>query len=70
LSVSGANNFFPEFWPREKEKNNLNNRNKKTPFDQKLAHFKFSWAQKTGECVSFWAQKLTLWARATILKDK
>jgi hypothetical protein len=45
---------FPDFRPREKEKNKLNmlkiiyeiNRNKKNPFVQKLAHFKVFWIQK------------------------
>ena len=52
------------------------NRNKNNPYEQKLAHFKVSWAQKLTkcvsfwaqtltECVSFWAQKLTVWARDT-----
>ena len=44
------------------------NKNKKSPFEQNLAHFKVFWAQKLTECVSFWAQKLTLWARDTISK--
>ena len=47
--------FSPtEFWPIETEKNNLNivwimyefNRNKKNPFELKLAHFNISWIQK------------------------
>ena len=45
--------FFQEFWPIEKEKNNLNMlwimyefiRNKKNPFEQKLAQFTIFWAQ-------------------------
>ena len=49
-----AQQFFPEFWPKEKEKNNLNmlgimyktNINKKNPFKQKLAHLKVFWIQK------------------------
>jgi hypothetical protein len=52
------------------------NRNKKSPFEQKLAHFLIIgaqkvtwatfWAQKLTEYVSFWAQKLILWVRDTI----
>jgi hypothetical protein len=49
------------------------NRNKKNQFENILAHFKIFWiqkltlrvsfqAQKLRECVSLWAQKLTLWA--------
>jgi hypothetical protein len=48
-TVSGPYSFFsPEFWPIEKEKKHLNKRrykfkrNKKNPFEQKLAHFKIS----------------------------
>jgi hypothetical protein len=60
------NVVFSEFWAIEKEKNNLNmlwimcefNRNKKNPFQQKLAHFEVFWSQKLTACVSFWAQKL------------
>ena len=45
---------FPEFWPIEKEKNNLNklwilyefNRNKKTPFEHELTHLKTFLVQK------------------------
>jgi hypothetical protein len=50
--------------PNRKRENNLNklwimyefNRNKKNAFEQKLTHFQ-----------SFWPQKLTLWARETII---
>ena len=46
-------------------------RNYENPFEQKLAHFEFLCilkliSQKLTYCVSFWAQKLTLWARDTI----
>ena len=47
------------------------NRNKKNPFEQKLANFKVFYSQKLisqklTECVNFWAKKLTLWERDTI----
>ena len=41
------------------------NRNKKNPL-ARMNHFKNFWAQKLIECFSFWAQKMTLWARDTI----
>ena len=59
--------FFPEFWPIEKEKNNLNkfwimyefNRKKKSPFEHRLNDFKIIRARKLKECVKFWAQFVT-----------
>ena len=47
------------------------NRNKKNQLEQRLANSKVFYSQKLisqklTECVSFWAQKLTLWARDTI----
>ena len=83
-SVSCPNCFF-RILANRKRKNNLNmlwivyefNRNKKNPFEHKLANFKVFWArkliywvslwaQKLTECVSFWAQKMTLGARDAI----
>ena len=51
---------------------NVFNRNKKNPFEQNLVDSKVFCmqkltSQKLTESVSFWAQKLTLWARDTIL---
>jgi hypothetical protein len=65
---------FQEFWPIEKEKKHLNklwimykfNRNKKNPFEQKLANFKIFRGQKLTSWFSSWPQKLTLWARENI----
>jgi hypothetical protein len=75
LSASGPNSFFHEFWPIEKEKNNLNklsimyefNRNKKNPFEQKLdPEIEYFCGKKLTLWFSFWPHKLTLWARKTI----
>ena len=79
FSIFWAKKLSQEFLPLKKEKINLNivcisnvfNRNNKNSFEQKLADLKVSSMQKLTfqkltENVSFWAQKLLLWARDTI----
>ena len=45
------------------------NMNKKNPFEHKFAHFQIFLIRTLTEWVSFWAQKLKLWARDTISKN-